>query len=439
MNPKVQFKAQPIAGALGLEQADPELFKILKAEDQRQEDSLEMIASENFVSSAVLEAAASTLTNKYAEGYPKKRYYNGCEYADQVEELAMQRAKELFGAKFVNVQPHSGSQANMAAFFAFLQPGDTLMGMDLSHGGHLTHGSRVNFSGRYYNIISYGLDAKTHRIDFTELARLAKEHRPKLIIAGFSAYPRLLEFEKFRQIADDVGALLLADIAHIAGLVACGEHPSPIDIADITTSTTHKTLRGPRGGIILSNTEEDAKALNSQVFPGIQGGPMMHIIAAKALAFQEARQPEFRAYIQRVKENACALAESFIKEKLDIVSGGTDNHIVLLDLQRNQISGAAAADALHEVGITANKNAVPFDPHPPRLTSGVRFGSAALTTRGLRPEDFMQIGRLVGRLLKNMEDAAVRTQVRAEVRTLTQAFPMDAFRLYPRNEIGARS
>lgn len=429
MSLKIQDKVIPVAAALGLSQTDPELFTLLRAEDQRQEDSLEMIASENFVSAAVLEAVASTLTNKYAEGYPKKRYYNGCECADQVEELAIQRVKKLFGANFANVQAHSGSQANMAAFFAFLQPGDTLMGMDLNHGGHLTHGSRVNFSGRYYKIIPYGVDSQNHRIDFTQLAKLAKEHRPKMIIAGFSAYPRILEFEKFRQIADEVGALLLADIAHIAGLIACDEHPSPIGLADITTSTTHKTLRGPRGGIILSNTEQDAKAINSQIFPGIQGGPMMHVIAAKALAFQEALRPEFRTYIRRVKENARVLAESFLKEGLDIVSGGTDNHIVLLDLRDKQISGAAAADALHEVGITANKNTVPFDPHPPKLTSGVRFGSAALSTRGLGPDEFAHIGRLIARLLKNMEDTAVRTQIRAEVRTLSQAFAMDAFRL----------
>ena len=429
MNSKIQVEDRATASQTSLKQTDPLLFRLLRAEDQRQADSLEMIASENFVSSAVLEATSSTLTNKYAEGYPQKRYYNGCECADQIEELAIQRVKKLFGAKFANVQPHSGSQANMAAFFAFLQPGDTLMGMDLSHGGHLTHGSRVNFSGRYYKIVSYGVDPKTHRIDFTQLAKLAKEHRPKMIIAGFSAYPRILEFEKFRQIATDVNALLLADIAHIAGLVACGEHPSSIGLADITTSTTHKTLRGPRGGIILSNTEEHAKLLNSQIFPGIQGGPMMHIIAAKALAFQEALQPEFRTYIRKVKENACVLSENFISEKLELVSAGTDNHIVLLDLRNSPVSGASAADALHEVGITANKNAVPFDPHPPRLTSGVRFGSAALTTRGMGPDEFAKIGRLIARVLKNMEDAVVRSQVRAEVQALSQAFPMDAFRL----------
>lgn len=431
MSSKIQDKVMPSARLAGLKQVDPEVFKFLRAEEQRQEECLEMIASENFVSSAVLEATASTLTNKYAEGYPNKRYYNGCEYADQIEDLAIQRVKKLFGADFANVQPHSGSQANMAAFFAFLKPGDRVMGMDLRHGGHLTHGSQVNFSGRFYKIIPYGVDAKEHRIDFTQLAKLAKEHRPKLIIAGFSAYPRILEFEKFRQIADDVGALLLADIAHIAGLVACGEHPSPLKLAHITTSTTHKTLRGPRGGIILSNTEEDAQAINAQVFPGIQGGPLMHIIAAKAIAFQEALGAEFQTYIRKVKENARVLSESFRKEGLGIISGGTDNHIVLLDLRNKGITGAAAADALHEVGITANKNTVPFDPHPPKLSSGVRFGSAALTTRGLGRDEFMQIGRLVGTLLKNMENAAVRAQVRAEVCAVTQnfAFSMEAFRL----------
>lgn len=410
-----------------LKQTDLEVFECLENEKLRQSDSLEMIASENFVSASVLEATASTLTNKYAEGYPARRYYNGCEYADVVENLALERAKKLLGANFVNVQPHSGSQANMAALFACLEPGDTILGMDLNHGGHLSHGSRVNFSGRYYNVISYGLNAKDHRIDFEQLARLAKEHRPKLIIAGFSAYPRTLDFEKFRQIADNVNAILLADIAHILGLVVCGEHPNPIGIADIITSTTHKTLRGPRGGLIYTNNEGYAKRINSQIFPGIQGGPLMHIIAAKAVAFKEALEPSFHSYISKVKENAVALADGFMKNDLDIVSGGTDNHIVLLDLQKVSLTGKVLADALQDVGITANKNAVPFDPLPPRITSGVRFGSAALSTRGLGKSEFSQIANLVSSLVKNIGDENIAKKIRAEVSTITEAYPMDRF------------
>ena len=412
-----------------LSQADPEVFAALQAEDKRQQDSLEMIAAENFVSRPVLEAASSTLTNKYAEGYPGKRYYNGCEQADKIEELAINRVKKLFGANFANVQAHSGSQANMAALFAFAPPQSTIMGMDLNHGGHLTHGSRVNFSGRCYKVVSYGVREDDQRIDFDELAKLAREHRPKIIIAGFSAYSRILDFEKFRQIADDAGAVLLADIAHIAGLVAVGEHPSPIGLAQLTTSTTHKTLRGPRGGIILCSTEEDAKRINSQIFPGIQGGPLLHIIAAKAVAFKEALSPEFHTYIRQVKKNAAALAESFLQNDLDVVSGGTDNHIVLLDLRRRKITGAAAADALDEVGITANKNAVPFDPNPPRITSGVRFGSPALTTRGFGVDEFSQLGGLISALIKNIGNPSVCSQVRSEVNELTKAFPMDQFQI----------
>ncbi len=413
-----------------LSQQDPQVFAALQAENQRQEQSLEMIASENFVSRNVLETCASTLTNKYAEGYPNKRYYNGCEYADAVETLAIQRAKELFGANFANVQPHSGSTANMAAFFCVLKPNDTILAMDLSHGGHLSHGSRVNFSGKYYNVVAYGVRQKDQLIDYDQIASLAKEHRPKLIIAGFSAYSRVLDFSKFRQIADEIGAKLLADIAHIAGIVAVGEHPSPIGLAHITTSTTHKTLRGPRGGIILSNTEEDAKRIDSQVFPGIQGGPLMHIIAAKAVAFQEALDhPSFHNYICQVKENAKILAHTFIQNGMNVVSGGTDNHLVLLDIGQTQLTGTEAADALHAVGITANKNAVPFDPRPPRITSGVRFGSAALTTRGLRADDFSRIGNLICTLLKNPQDEQVHHQVKGEVTEITQSFPMDRFRL----------
>ncbi len=395
-----------------LKSQDSELYEILHKEDQRQEDSLEMIASENFVSPAVLAATASTLTNKYAEGYPRKRYYNGCEYADQVEELAIHRAKKLFSSPFVNVQPHSGSQANMAALFAFAKPGDTLMGMDLNHGGHLTHGSSVNFSGRLFHVVSYGVKKENHLIDFDDLYKKARVCKPRVIIAGFSAYPRVLDFLKFREIASEVGATLMADIAHIAGLVAVGEHPTPIGIADVTTSTTHKTLRGPRGGIIFCNKEEELKRINSQIFPGIQGGPLMHIIAAKAVAFGEALRPEFKEYIQNVKKNAQVLAETFLREGVDVVSKGTDNHIVLLDLTRMEITGATAADRLHDIGITANKNAVPFDLRPPQITSGVRLGSAALTTRGLGPKEFETIALCISKLLKNINDTSIHSKLK---------------------------
>ncbi len=412
-----------------LRELDPEIFEALDAEDKRQQDSLEMIASENFVSKAVLKAISSSLTNKYAEGYPSKRYYNGCEQADRVEELAITRAKKLFGAKFANVQPHSGSQANMASLFALVPHQSTIMGMDLNHGGHLTHGSRVNFSGRHYQVVSYGVRENTHRIDYDDIYKLARENRPKLIIAGFSAYSRILDFKKFREIADEVGALLLADIAHIAGLVAVGEHPSSVGVAHVTTSTTHKTLRGPRGGIILCEKEEHAKAINSQVFPGIQGGPFMHVIAGKAVAFQEALDDSFGDYIRRVKKNASALAESFLQNDLGVVSGGTDNHIVLLNLRQKKITGVAAANALHAIGITANKNAVPFDPNPPMVTSGVRFGSPALTTRGFGEEEFFRLGHLISTLIKNIENMDVHAQIRSEIHELTETFPMDHFRL----------
>ncbi len=387
-----------------LKNSDPEAYRILVAEDQRQAHSLEMIASENFVSRSVLEAYSSTLTNKYAEGYPGKRYYNGCEHADEIETLAIERVKKLFGANFANVQPHSGAQANMAVFLGFLQPGDTFLGMDLAHGGHLSHGSKVNFSGRYFNVASYGVRESDHRIDYDEVARIARETKPKLIIAGFSAYSRVLDFARFRQIADDVGAILMADIAHIAGLVAAGEHPTSVGVAHITTTTTHKTLRGPRGGLILSNTEEHAKLMNSRVFPGVQGGPLMHVIAAKAVAFGEALQPDFKDYIRKVKANAQALAETFLSRGFNVVSGGTDNHLVLLDVTKKGVTGSVAADRLHDAGITANKNSIPFDPNPPAVSSGVRFGSPALTTRGME-------------------------RVKGGVAELSRAFPMDRFRL----------
>lgn len=412
-----------------LQKSDPELFGMLEAEDRRQESSLEMIASENFVSRSVLEAYTSTLTNKYAEGYPGKRYYNGCDYADEVETLAIERAKKMFGAKFANVQPHSGAQANMAVFLGFLKPGDTFLGMDLAHGGHLSHGSKVNFSGRYFNVVSYGVREDNHLIDYDEVRRLAKEHKPKLIIAGFSAYPRVLDFAKFREIADETGAILMADIAHIAGLVAAGEHPTSIDVAHITTTTTHKTLRGPRGGLILSNSEEHNKLMNSRVFPGVQGGPLMHVIAAKAAAFGEALTEEYRQYIRQVKENARTLAETFTERKFAMVSGGTDNHMVLLDVRPQNLTGNIAADLLDEVGITANKNGIPFDPHPPAVSSGVRLGAPALTTRGLKGDDFRKIGNLICDLLENPEDDSVKGRVKGTVGEITGAFPMKAFRL----------
>lgn len=410
-------------------ESDPEVFEILADEDSRQEQSLEMIASENFVSRPVLEAYSSSLTNKYAEGYPGRRYYNGCDHADRIETLAIERIKKLFGAKFANVQPHSGAQANMAVFQGFLKAGDTFLGMDLAHGGHLSHGSKVNFSGRYFNVVSYGVKKDTQLIDYDEVRRLAVENKPKLIVAGFSAYPRELDFAKFREIADEVGAVLLADIAHIAGLVAVGEHPTSIDVAHITTTTTHKTLRGPRGGLILSNTEEHNKLMNSRVFPGTQGGPLMHVIAAKAVAFGEALRPEFKTYIQNVKANARALAETFLSRGLDVVSGGTDNHIVLLDVTRAGCTGAVAADALDAAGITVNKNAIPFDPHPPAVTSGVRLGSPALTTRGFGPDEFRAVGNLICDLLQNVEDASTKQQVQGAVAELAGRFPMNRFRL----------
>lgn len=412
-----------------LKNTDRAVYDILVREDERQEHSLEMIASENFVSRSVLEAYSSTLTNKYAEGYPDKRYYNGCENADAVEALAIDRAKQLFHASYANVQPHSGAQANASVFLALLDPRDTFLGMDLSHGGHLTHGSKVNFSGRSYNPVFYGVRESDQRIDFDALRKVAHEVRPKMIIAGFSAYPRVLEFDKFREIADEVGAKLMADIAHIAGLVAVGEHPSPIGVAHVVTTTTHKTLRGPRGGMILADDAEIGKTLNSRVFPGIQGGPLMHVIAAKAVAFGEALQPGYKDYIVNVKANAQALAETFRSRGFAMVSGGTDNHIVLLNVGARGLTGAVAADALHEVGITANKNTIPFDPNPPAVASGVRLGSPALTTRGLGVDEFRRVGNLICDLLEAPTDEANRAKVAGQVREICSAFPMQNFRL----------
>jgi len=408
---------------------DPEVYEILLKEDKRQENSLEMIASENFVSQSVLEAYTSTLTNKYAEGYPNKRYYNGCEYADAIETLAIERAKKLFNVNFVNVQPHSGAQANAAVFLAFLNPGETFLGMDLSHGGHLTHGSKVNYSGRLYQPIFYGVRKDTETIDFDQIYQLAKEHKPKMIIAGFSAYPRILDFNKFREIADEVGAKLMADIAHIAGLVAAGYHPSPVGVAHVITTTTHKTLRGPRGGMIMTHDEEIAKTINSMVFPGIQGGPLMHVIAAKAVAFGEALRPEYKTYIEKVIENAKVLAETFMQRGMRVVSGGTDNHIVLLDVGKKSLTGNVVADELHAIGITANKNTIPFDPHPPMITSGIRFGSPALTTRGLGKDEFKKIGNIICDLIENINDETIKSKLKKEVEEITTQFPMNKFRL----------
>lgn len=412
-----------------LKQSDPDVYGALVKEDERQENSLEMIASENFVSRSVLEAYSSTLTNKYAEGYPGKRYYNGCEHADTIENIAIERAKQMFGAGFANVQPHSGAQANMAVFLGFMNPGETFLGMDLAHGGHLTHGSKVNFSGRLYNVASYGVDPNTHRIDMDNVRKIARETKPKMIIAGFSAYPRVLDFAKFREIADEVGAVLMADIAHIAGLVVAGEHPTPVGQAHITTTTTHKTLRGPRGGLILTTSEEHAKTINSRVFPGVQGGPLMHVIAAKAVAFGEALKPEFKDYIKRVKENAKVLAETFMSRGFTVVSGGTDNHLILLNVGARGLTGAVAADALHEAGITANKNGIPFDPNPPAVTSGVRFGSPALTTRGFGKDEFVRVGNLICDLLSDAQNPANIQKVNGGVLELARKFPMAGFRL----------
>ncbi|PJZ43453.1 serine hydroxymethyltransferase [Leptospira kmetyi] len=411
-----------------LPKADPEIFAALKKEDERQENNLEMIASENFVSRSVLEAYTSTLTNKYAEGYPGKRYYNGCHNADVVETLAIERAKKLFGAEYANVQPHSGAQANMAVFLACLEPGDSFLGMNLAHGGHLTHGSPVNVSGRIYKPIPYGVDPKTETIDYDEVARLAKEHKPKLIVAGASAYARTIDFAKFAEIAKEVGAKLMADIAHISGLVSTGYHPSPVGMFDYVTTTTHKTLRGPRGGLILS-TLENEKVLNSRVFPGIQGGPLMHVIAAKAVAFKEALQPEYKTYIETVLANAKTLAEVFVKRGYRVVSGGTDNHLVLLDVSVKGLTGAQAADGLDEVGVTVNKNAIPFDKNPPAVASGIRLGTPALTTRGLKPADIEVVGNLICDFLDNPNDEKNRTKVRGGVKEVTQKFPMTNFRL----------
>lgn len=409
---------------------DIELFKALNAEDERQENSLELIASENFVSRKILEAYTSTLTNKYAEGYPGKRYYGGCENADAVENLAIERTKKLFKAKYANVQPHSGAQANMAVFLAALKHSDTVLGMDLAHGGHLTHGSKVNFSGMNYNTVFYGVDKNTMRIDYNDIHKKAKEHQPELIIAGASAYPRTIDFAKFKEIADEVGAKLMVDMAHIAGLVATGHHPSPIPYADFVTSTTHKTLRGPRGGIILSGNTDYEKIINSKVFPGMQGGPLMHVIAAKAAALHEALDTSFHDYVEKILENAQALCEALLSRGLQLVSGGTDNHLILVNtFDAKEITGKQAQEVLESVGITCNKNALPFDKQKPMIASGIRLGTPALTTRGFKVEAFTTIGNIIADVLENPEDQKVLSDSKHKVSDLCKAHPMVRFRL----------
>ena len=402
--------------------SDPEIAEAISAELARQRDGLELIASENVVSEAVMCAMGSVLTNKYAEGYPGKRYYGGCSCVDVAENIAIERAKELFGAKFANVQPHSGAQANTAVYFALIKPGDTVMGMSLAHGGHLTHGSPVNISGMYYNFVSYGLDDETEMINYDEVERLAKEHQPKLIVAGASAYPRVIDFKRLADIAHSVGAYFMVDMAHIAGLVAAGEHPSPVPYADVVTTTTHKTLRGPRGGMILTNDEELAKKFNKAIFPGIQGGPLMHVIAAKAVSFGEALTPEFKDYQHRVVENAKALAEALLAEGFNLVSGGTDNHLMLVDLRPMNITGKEFEARLDAVHITVNKNAIPNDPEKPFVTSGVRVGTPAVTTRGLGVEDMKTIARLFKLTATDFENSA--DAIRAEVDAICKKYPL---------------
>ena len=408
-----------------VKQQDPKVQEMIELELGRQRNKLEMIASENFVSQAVMEAQGSVLTNKYAEGYPHKRYYGGCEYVDMVEELAIERAKQLFGAEHVNVQPHSGSQANFGVYFALLEPGDTIMGMNLSHGGHLTHGSPVNVSGKYFNIIPYGVDAETGRIDYDEMRKIAQEHKPKMIIGGGSAYSRQIDFKTMADIAHEVGAIFMVDMAHFAGLVAAGLHPNPVEYADIVTTTTHKTLRGPRGGMIMCK-EEYAKAIDKSIFPGIQGGPLMHVIAAKAVAFGEALQPEFKEYAKQVIVNAQTLAEALQQEGFTIVSGGTDTHVLLVDLRTVGLTGKVAEHVLDEVGITCNKNTIPFDPESPFVTSGIRLGTPALTTRGLNAEDMKEIAGIISSVLKHPEDVAVLAEAKQRVATLCETYPMYA-------------
>ncbi len=411
-------------------ETDPDLARAIQDELGRQQNEIELIASENIVSQAVLEAQGSVLTNKYAEGYPGKRYYGGCQYVDVAESLAIERAKQLFGVAFANVQPNSGSQANQGVYQALIQPGDTILGMSLDAGGHLTHGAKPNQSGKWFNAIQYGLRKQDGRVDMDQVRQLAREHKPKMIVAGFSAYSRVMDWAEFRQIADEVGAILFVDMAHVAGLVAGGVYPSPFPHAHVATTTTHKTLRGPRGGLILTNDEDIAKKINSAIFPGIQGGPLMHVIAAKAVAFKEALSPEFKQYAAQVVANAKVLAETLVKGGVDIVSGGTDNHLMLVDLRPKGLTGKATEAALERAHITCNKNAVPFDPEKPAITSGVRLGTPAGTTRGFREAEFQTIGELIIEVLDGLKtngddnNGAVEAEVRAKVKTLTDRFPI---------------
>jgi glycine hydroxymethyltransferase len=418
-----------------LDKVDPEISRAIRLETQRQADKLELIASENFVSEAVLEAQGSVLTNKYAEGYPGRRYYGGCEFVDIAEDLARSRARELFGADHANVQPHSGTQANMQAYFSVLEPGDTIMGMNLAHGGHLSHGSPVNFSGRYFDMVFYGVEKDTETIEYEKLGELARERRPKLIVAGASAYPRTLDFARFREIADDVDAILMVDMAHIAGLVAAGVHPSPVPHAPLITSTTHKTLRGPRGGLILCR-EDFAKAIDKNVFPGFQGGPLMHAIAAKAVAFREALQPDFRQYQEQIVKNARAMAEELSRLGLRLVAGGTDTHLLLVDLSPLGITGKDAEGALDRAGITVNKNGIPFDTQKPFVTSGIRLGTPALTSRGMKEEQMGLVSGFIHRVVTNLNEESVEKDVKEKIAELTAGFPLYAERLEQGGEKG---
>jgi glycine hydroxymethyltransferase len=406
-----------------LSQQDPKVFQAIQDELKRQQTKIELIASENFVSEAVMEAQGSVLTNKYAEGYPGRRYYGGCEHVDVVEELARERAKQLFGAEHANVQPHSGAQANMAVYFTVLQHGDTVLGMNLSHGGHLTHGSSVNFSGIQYNFVEYGVDPETHRINYDDVREKALKHKPKLIVAGASAYPRTIDFAKFREIADEVGAYLMVDMAHIAGLVAAGLHPNPVPYAHFVTTTTHKTLRGPRGGMILCQ-EQFAKQIDKAIFPGIQGGPLMHVIAAKAVALGEALQDDFKTYAQNIVNNANRLAEALTAEGFTLVSGGTDNHLLLIDLRSIGLTGKVAEKVLDDIGITVNKNTIPYDPESPFVTSGIRIGTAAVTSRGFGLEEMDEIARIISLALKHKDDEQKLEEARQRVAALTEKFPL---------------
>lgn len=413
--------------SMKIEGFDDELFTSIQQEEQRQEDHIELIASENYASPRVMEAQGSMLTNKYAEGYPGKRYYGGCEYVDIAEQLAIDRVKELFGADYANVQPHAGSQANAAVYFALLKAGDTILGMSLAHGGHLTHGSKVNFSGKLFNAIQYGLNDATGEVDYDQIQALATEHKPKMIVAGFSAYSRVMDWQRFRDIADSVGAYLFVDMAHVAGLVAAGEYPSPVNIADVTTSTTHKTLRGPRGGLILAKSNpEIEKKLNSMVFPGTQGGPLMHVIAAKAVAFKEALSPEFTVYQKQVKVNASAMADTFIERGYNIVSGGTDNHLFLVDLIDKGLTGKVAEAALEVANITTNKNSVPNDPQSPFVTSGIRLGAPAITTRGFTEQDSKDLAGWMCDILDDVENEAVQLAVKEKVLAICLRLPVYA-------------